>query len=158
MTDVTLQEITAATVRAIVALDVTEEQRDYVASNAVSIAEAHFNPGAWFRAAFLGETPIGFVMLFDPSGPAVTDRRGIALDEIGLWRLMIDFNHQRQGHGRSVLDLVRSHVRERSQFHRLISSYVPGSHGPETFYLNYGFTRTGRLRNEGREIEIAIVL
>ena len=157
VTGLTLREITADTVRAVVALDVTEEQRGTVASNAVSIAEAHFNPGAWFRAAYLGVTPIGFVMLFDPSRPAVVDRRGIAPDEIGLWRLMIDRNHQRHGHGRRVLDLVRAYIRDRRQFRRVISSYVPGPDGPEAFYLNYGFTKTGGLRNEGREIEISIV-
>jgi diamine N-acetyltransferase len=154
-TKLVLREITAATVRAVVALDVAEEQRGYVASNAVSIAEAYFNPGAWFRAACLGEMPIGFVMLFDPAKVAAEDRREIGLDEIGLWRLMIDRNHQRQGHGKRVLDLVRAHVRALGRS-RLVSSYVPGPHGPEAFYLNYGFTRTGGLRNKGREVEISI--
>ena len=156
MTDLTLREIAAETVRSILALEVTEEQRGYVASNAVSIAEAYFHPGAWFRAAYLGDTPIGFVMLFDPSQPDVVNRRGIVLGEIGLWRLMIDRNYQRQGHGRSVLDLVRAQIRQR-HFQRLVSSYIPGPHGPEMFYLNYGFAKTGLLRNEGREIEISII-
>jgi diamine N-acetyltransferase len=155
ITELALREITAATVRAVVALDVAEEQRGYVASNAVSIAEAYFNPGAWFMAACLAETPVGFVMLFDPAKVGIEDRRGTALDEIGLWRLMIDRNHQRRGHGKQVLDLVRAHARALGRS-RLLSSYVPGPHGPEAFYLNYGFTRTGRLRNNDREVEISI--
>src|SRR5260221_13750945 len=105
-TKLALREITAATVRAVVALDVAEEQRGYVASNAVSIAEAHFNPGAWFSAAYLAETPVGFVMLFDPAQVGIEDRRGIALDDIGLWRLMIDRNHQRRAHRPLVPALV----------------------------------------------------
>jgi diamine N-acetyltransferase len=156
-TKLVLREITAATVRAVIALDVVEEQRGYVASNAVSIAEAYFNPGAWFMAACLAETPVGSVMLFDPAKVGIEDRRETALDEIGLRRLMIDRNHQRRGHGKQVLDLVRAHARALGRS-RLLSSYVPGPHGPEDFYLRYGFAKTGRMRNQGREVEISIAL
>ena len=57
--EVTLREITAETVRAICNLDVAPEQRGYVAPNAVSIAQAHFQPRAWFRAVYAAETPVG---------------------------------------------------------------------------------------------------
>lgn len=52
MTVVSLHEITADTVRAVCALEVSPEQRGFVAPNAVSIAEAHFEPRAWFRAIY----------------------------------------------------------------------------------------------------------
>ena len=58
-----LREITFETVRSIIMLEVSADQRSYVASNAVSIAEAHFNPGAWFRGAFVENTPVGFVKI-----------------------------------------------------------------------------------------------
>jgi diamine N-acetyltransferase len=153
---ITLQEITAGTVRSVCALDVAPEQRGYVASNAISLAEANFNPGAWFRAICLNDAPVGFVMMRDPSIPGAK-AKGLAADEIGLWRLMIDRNHQRRGHGRRALDLVRD-LSWRRQFRRMVSSYVPGVDGPGAFYLNYGFTRTGNLRNDGREVEIALDL
>ena len=51
--DISLREITFATIRDILGLDVSEMQRGYVGSNAVSIAEAHYNPGAWFRVCML---------------------------------------------------------------------------------------------------------
>ena len=153
---ITLQEITAGTVRSVCALDVAVEQRGYVAPNAISLAEANFNPGAWFRAICLNDTPIGFVMLRDPSIPGAA-AKGLAPGEIGLWRLMIDRNHQHRGHGRRALDLVRD-LSSHRQFRRLVSSYVPGAHGPEAFYLNYGFTKTGKLRNGGQEVEIALAL
>ncbi len=60
---VSLRAITAETVRTICALEVRQEQRSYVADNALSIAQAHFVPGAWFRAVYAGETPVGFGML-----------------------------------------------------------------------------------------------
>ena len=47
---VELREITFETVRAICRLEVASSQAGFVAPNAVSIAEAHFAPTAWFRA------------------------------------------------------------------------------------------------------------
>ncbi|NER81295.1 MAG: hypothetical protein F6K42_17360 [Leptolyngbya sp. SIO1D8] len=62
---VSLREITADTVRTITDLDVAPEQAHFVASNAISLAEALFAPEAWYRAIYHGETPVGFVMLYD---------------------------------------------------------------------------------------------
>ena len=153
-----LREITFETVRDIIKLDVSAAQRTYVASNAVSIAEAHFSPGAWFRGIFVEDTPVGFVMLFDPTVPGAVARGPIAFDEVGLWRLMIDHRHQRKGYGKRVLDLVCEHVRLSGKANRLLSSYIAGPDGPESFYLNYGFRKTGGFRNNGSEIEIVLPL
>jgi len=46
---VTLREITKATLWPILKLDVAEDQKQFVAPNSVSIAEAHFSDSAWFR-------------------------------------------------------------------------------------------------------------
>jgi diamine N-acetyltransferase len=153
---VSLREITFTSVREVLALEVGERQRPYVASNAISIAEGHFNPGAWFRAIYSGETPVGFVALVDPGVPGAVSRGAIRPGEVLLWRLMIDQRHQRRGCARQALDLVRSHVRSQPGVVRLISSYVPGDDGPEAFYLRYGFQRTGGFRADGREVEIWI--
>jgi diamine N-acetyltransferase len=64
---VELREITQDSLRAVLDLAVAPEQRQYVASNARSIAEAHFEPRAWFRAVYADEDPVGFVMAYrDP--------------------------------------------------------------------------------------------
>ncbi len=62
---VSFREINAETVRTICRLDVSEEQMHFVAPNAHSIAQAYFEPKAWFRAIYADETPVGFVMLYD---------------------------------------------------------------------------------------------
>ena len=59
---VSLLEVTADTVRAICALQTTEEQKRFVAPNALSIAQAYFEATASFRAIYAGETPVGFLM------------------------------------------------------------------------------------------------
>ena len=62
---VTLRDITAATVRAICDLETKEAQKGFVAPNAVSIAQAHFEPAARFKAVYADETPVSFAMWGD---------------------------------------------------------------------------------------------
>ncbi len=144
--EVTLREITAETVRAICNLDVAPEQRGYVAPNAVSIAQAHFQPRAWFRAVYAAETPVGFVMLdIDPES-----------EEYFLWRFMIAADQQVRGYGRRALDLVVEHVRRLPGATTLVSSYVPGEHGPRDFYLRYGFIETGEVEGGEHQIELTL--
>jgi len=144
--EVTLREITAETVRAICALEVHPTQRDYVASNAVSIAQAHFAPQAWFRAVYADEVPVGFVMLsVDPDA-----------EEYYLWRLMIAGEHQGKGFGRQALDLTVEHVRTLPGARELVSSFVPGDAGPRGFYLGYGFEETGEVEHGEHVICLAL--
>jgi diamine N-acetyltransferase len=153
--DVSLRPVTFATVREIIALDAGEKRRDYVAPNAVSLAEAQFNPGAWFRAVYAGETPAGFILLSDPSVPGAVSRGPLSPGDMFLWRFMIDHRFQGRGYGRSALDLARRYIETRPDAKRWVSSFVPGPDGPEGFYLRYGFTKTGGFRAGGREVEIA---
>ena len=138
---VSLQEVTAQTVRAITELKVSAAQQGYVAPNAVSIAQAYFHPEAWFRAIFVGDEPVGFVMLEDPT--LLPDWLGLA--QVGLWRFMIDERRQGKGHGRAALRLVVEHARTRPAQSSLRTSCVPGPHSPIGFYERFGFRRTGEV-------------
>jgi diamine N-acetyltransferase len=132
--EVALREITRETVRAILRLDVAETQRGFVAPNAVSIAQAYFQrEEAWFRAIYAGETPVGFLMLYDdPEKP-----------EYFLWRFMIDARYQGMGFGRRALHLLIEHVKTRPGAKELGVSCVPGTGGPCPFYEKIGFVYTG---------------
>ena len=130
---ITLREITTDTVRSICYLDVSETQRRNVAPNAHSIAQAYFEPKAWFRAIYADETPVGFLMLYeDPEIP-----------EYFLWRYMIDARYQYLGFGRQALDLIIAHVRTLPGAKELKLSCHPGEDGPEEFYRKVGFSLTG---------------
>lgn len=149
---VSLREITADTVRAIIALSVADSQKGFVAPNATSLAQALFAPEAWYRAIYLGEEPVGFVMLEDQSLRAEPPQQ----PEIGVWRLMIDARFQGQGIGRQALQLVIAHARAKGLFKTLALSYVPGPGCPESFYLGLGFRHTGRM--DGKEVVMEIAL
>ena len=130
---VTLREITADTVRVICSLSVREEQRKFVAPNAVSIAQAYFSKHAWFRAIYADETPVGFLMLEDQSEKP----------EYYLWRFMIDARYQGMGFGCRALKLLIEHVRARPNATELLTSVHQAEGGPEGFYERMGFELTG---------------
>ncbi len=155
---VTLEVITFETVVAITELSVGRHQEAYVQSNAVSIAEAHFNPGAWFRAVYCDGMPVGFVMLFDINKPGAIASDPVEPTDMVLWRLMIDQRYQHRGLGRLTLDALKPHIAGMGPFRRLLSSFIAGPDGPEGFYLSYGFSKTGRYWDNGTEAEIALNL
>ena len=141
MIEVTLREVTRETVRAICRLQLGPGQDGFVAPNAVSIAEAHFQPKAWFRAIYAGEDPVGFVMLYEDPEKA----------EYYLWRLMIAGEHQRRGYGQQALGLIVDRLRSQPGARELLTSCVPGEGGPRPFYERLGFTATGEVE-DGEEV------
>lgn len=129
----------------------SESQQTHVADNAVSIAQAHFEPLAWFRGIYAGETPVGFIMLYvgpddEQEGnptiwfPGGHDRRRVS--ENGL-RAQSAGDHLRYGAGAGSEGIVR----------QLPS---PGPDGPEGFYRRLGLTPTGKWY--GEELEMALRL
>src|SRR5215472_628939 len=138
---ISLREITAETVRQITSLSVRPEQQRFVASNAVSLAQALFSPDAWYRAIYADDIPAGFVMLYDESLRTNPPEQ----PEISLWRFMVDTQFQGQGVGTAALDQVIAHVRNKGLFSSLLVSYVPAPGSPEPFYLRAGFKHTGKV-------------
>jgi diamine N-acetyltransferase len=154
--EITLREITKRTVRAICSLEVRSDQRQFVAPNATSIAEAYFEPKAWFRAVYAGEEPVGFVMLYeDPDGTGdfpIEYERPIYF----VWRFMIDGNHQGRGYGKRAMELVIEHVRQQPGARALFLSVVPGEGSAEGLYRSLGFERTGRFEDREAEMRLAL--
>lgn len=146
-TQVELREITKDTLRDFLRMDVAGDQKKMVAPNSVSIAQAYFEPRAWFRGIYAGDTAVGFVMLFDDP------EKG----EYFLWRLMIAAEKQGLGYGRQAVLALVDYVRSRPQANRLLVSHVqdiPGHPGP--FYEKLGFYYTGEI-DEG-ELVMALDL
>ncbi|MDX2230262.1 MAG: GNAT family N-acetyltransferase [Leptolyngbyaceae cyanobacterium bins.349] len=137
-TVITLREITKENLSDILNLRVAPHQQQFVATNAKSIAEAHFAPEvAWFRAVYAGDVPVGFLMLHDDG----------TRQEYFLWRFMIDQQHQQQGYGKRALELLFAHVKTRPGATALYTSCVPAAGGPGPFYEKMGFVYTGEEEN-----------
>ena len=123
-----------------------------MASNAKSIAQAHFHPEAWFRAIYEAERPAGFLMLHDEHLRDEPRERGYYF----LWRLMVDEDLQGRGIGRDAVALLLEHVRTRPFAEQLLTSCHPGPGSPEGFYRRLGFVPTGRVEDD--EVELALRL
>ena len=145
---VTLREITAETVRQICKLSDTlsDAQKKMVAPNAGSIAQAHFNKFAWFRAVYADEEPVGFIMLYDNPEES----------EYFLWRFMIAGPYQHKGFGKRAMDLLFEYVKTRPNAKQLGVDCGEGEASPEEFYKKLGFKRTGE--KDGDEILLSLEL
>lgn len=130
---VTLRPITEDNLRAVLRLKVAPEQEQFVAPNPVSLAQAHFEKYAWYRAIYADETPVGFMMLYDnPAKP-----------EYFLWRLMVDARYQGNGFAWRAVQLLIDYVRTRPGATELLVSHGQGEGSPAPFYARLGFQYTG---------------
>lgn len=136
--NVELREVAKDTVREVCLLRVRDGQMSYVASNALSIAQAYFEPSAVFRAVYLGEQPIGFVQW----------RRSEAEGAVFLWRFMIDQAHQAAGNGGTALALWLQEMKSIG-FQRVETSVILGPASPLAFYLRQGFEEVGQKSPRG---------
>jgi len=146
--DVSLREITADTVFGICLLSdtLTEPKKYFVAPNAISLAQAHFNKHAWFRAIYAGRAPVGFMMIVDdPDTP-----------EYFLWRLMIAQPFHGRGYGRQAIQRLVENVKTRPHATELGVSCGQGEGSPEGFYLKQGFVSTGKIDHGELVLKMAL--
>ena len=126
----------------ILQLDINPEQKNLVASNAVSIAQAHFNKDAWFRAIYADSKPIGFVMISDTSLKYKTNPKH--RPSYYLWRFMIDAKYQGKGYGKEAMKLIINHVKSRPKAKEFLLSHSKSDGNAGEFYKKYGFEYTGK--------------
>lgn len=133
--NIELKELDKSNYRDILNLKVAENQSVFVASNAISLAQALFHPEAWYRGIYNGDTPVGFVMLeLDMKKP-----------EYFLWRYMIDERYQSMGYGFKAMELVIKYVKSLPGSVEFYLSYVAGEGDPKGFYEKLGFVDTGEV-------------
>ena len=136
---VTLREVTRENLHDVLRLKVTPDQDQFVANNAISIAQAHFYPEiAWFRAIYADETPVGFMMLSDDASRS----------RYFLWRLMLDSRYQKFGFAAKAMVLLFDYVRTRPGAKEIFVSCVPGEGSPYGFYEKLGFAPTGEIEDD----------
>jgi diamine N-acetyltransferase len=153
--NVSLREITSANRTAVEALAVTAVQAEYVAGVAESLVEAAETPDAcpWYRAVYLDDDPVGFIMISD----GITVVHPDYLGPYYLWRLLIDQRYQGRGYGSAALGLVVEYVRTRPDARVLITSAGQGSASPIGFYLRQGFRATGQVHQGELVLELDLL-
>lgn len=138
---VELIKITRENVKECIRLEVAEEQKRFVAANAVSLAQAYVAlvnencvpmPFAIYHdGAMVGFIVFSFIMAKDP----------IARGKYYVWRLMIDKLFQKRGYGRQAmeraLELIRTFLCGDAE--EVTLSYEPDNHVARRLYASMGF-------------------
>jgi diamine N-acetyltransferase len=133
--NVTLQPITIDNFEAVMDMELPPEQARFLASNAYSIAQAHYYPDWQPRAIYCDGVPAGFA-LYDVSGNGEAGHYAI-------YRLMVDHARQHQGIGRRALELLLAEIRGHADARRITICYKPDNATARRFYASLGFLETG---------------
>ncbi len=145
-----LCKITEKNLWRVCGLNVREEQRNFVASNIESIAEAYAvtNDGghAFPRAVYDDDTLIGFVMIgFGTVGEE--NESDTIKNNYSLWRLMIDEKYQGKGYFRPIMDSVIEfiHTYPCGKAELVWLSYEKENEYAAGLYIKYGFCENGEM-------------
>lgn len=135
---ISLREITPANFAEIISLKVSESQKNFVASNMYSLAEAYVFRYHRPLAIYADETPVGFLMY------TYVEERA----QHWIFRLMIAEAHQRRGYGREAMRMLIEHMRATPGCRQIYISYEPENNGARTLYTSLGFCITGEYEGE----------
>lgn len=130
---VSLRPITVENWKRATKLEVSENQKSYVASNLHSIAESSFYETAYNFGIYENEEIVGFVLFFNPPREP----------ELGhIVRFMIDQNHQRKGLGKKGIKLVIELLSNKFSKKLITLTVIPENQIARAFYENVGFVNT----------------
>ncbi|MGT2771379.1 GNAT family N-acetyltransferase [Streptococcus marimammalium] len=99
----------------IISLEVSDDQKNFVATNLLSLAEAYIAKEERREVFTFGiydnDKPVGFLMFGYDNAYWETAPK-IAKKQYHLWRLMIDKNVQGKGYGKKALKLALQEIRQ----------------------------------------------
>lgn len=140
---VVLKDVTLNNYFSVINLAVRQSQENFVATNAVSLAEAYVyqNAGHFIKpfAIYDENVLIGFTLLAYDTNLAISPSNYL------LFRLMIDEKYQGKGYFKDAMDCILAYVKS---FPAGVAKYLWISYEMENSharlsYLKYGFNETG---------------
>ncbi|MDZ5713286.1 GNAT family N-acetyltransferase [Jeotgalibacillus haloalkalitolerans] len=127
-----------------ISLKVREDQQNFVASNAVSLAQLNFLPGFHAQGIYADDKMVGFTLY------------GIDEDDGEYWmyRMMIDEKHQGKGYGKAAIECVIEDIRQHKEDRHttLTLSYEPENTFAGALYQSMGFKEQEGLFIEGEQV------
>ena len=144
------EEITNKNIWKVCALEPFEEQKNFVAENIQSLAEAFAtrNEGhnALPLAVYHDDELIGFVMI-GKGTVGEEDESELIKENYCLWRLMIDKKYQGKGYGRQTLDAAVQLIRTFpfGEAPKVWLSYEPENTRARELYHLFGFRENGEM-------------
>jgi diamine N-acetyltransferase len=137
---VMLCPVTQENWRAVAHLEVPSDQKQFVAPNSYSLAEAAYEPGLTPVAISTDETLVGFAMYthepFQGEWPFTqTPYQG----ELGIVRLMVDKQYQHRGYGRQAILALIDRMRRLPGGQTILINVISANHGARRLYESVGF-------------------
>lgn len=139
-----IRPVTKENWEALINLKVRDDQKNFVASNLYSIAQAQFGDefeGHWDLFAYGiyddDDTPVGFLMYgFNFAHPS---------QQAYIQRLMVDEKFQGKGYGRFGMEKMLEIFRADERINVVSISYEPENDVARKLYASMGFVETGRI-------------
>ena len=144
------EEITNKNIWKVCALEPFENQKEFVAENIQSLAEAYAtrNEGnnALPLAVYNDNDLIGFIMI-GKGTVGNPDESDLIKENYCFWRFMIDKKYQGKGLGKQTMDAVMSLIRTFpfGEAQKVWLSYEPENTRARDIYLKYGFAETSEM-------------
>ncbi|MFJ5764407.1 GNAT family N-acetyltransferase [Lysinibacillus sp. NPDC093210] len=114
--------------------EIATEQKKYIESNAISVAQSKFEPTLKPYAIYLNEKVVGFLMY-----NAVQEE----LDGYWVYRIMVDKKFQGKGIGKAATKLMISEMAKLPNSKKVIVGYHPENLGAHNLYASLGFIDEG---------------
>jgi diamine N-acetyltransferase len=127
-----------------ISLRVRDDQTNFVASNAVSLAQLNFLENFHAKGIYHGEEMVGFALY----GMDEDD------NEYWIYRMMIDQKHQGKGYGKEAINLVIEDIKTiKEDRHKTITlSYEPTNEHAKRVYEKMGFKEVEGLVIGGEQV------
>ena len=138
---ITLRDIDRENFRAAVRLEVSDDQKSFVAPNVYSIAQSKVEPTYNVQAVYDGDEMVGFVMY------GWDEEEGCH----SLARLMVDKSRQGKGYGRAATEAVVERLRAEPGCRQVVLSVNPANANAQALYESLGFVKTGEV-SHGEEV------
>ncbi|MCT6926325.1 GNAT family N-acetyltransferase [Metasolibacillus sp.] len=119
----------------VIDLKVAEKQKNFVASNLFSLAQAKAYPECVCQAIYVEEVLVGFVMYCIDEDD----------QEYWIYRLMIDEKFQGKGYGKAAMEKLIVHIKKDVNHHVIYLSFEPKNHLAKRLYEKLGFKPDGRV-------------
>lgn len=137
---VSLRPVTQDNWRAVAHLNVAEDQREFVAPNAYSLAEAAYEQGLTPVAIYADETLIGFALYTrEPFQGEWEFTQTPYQGELGILRVMVDQQYQHQGYGRQAMQALIAQISALPGAEAIILNVMPTNVGALRLYESLGF-------------------
>ncbi len=127
-------------------LEVEEGQKNFVASNTYSLAQAAYEPDTYPMGIYLGDKMAGFIMWDFDSNICVWE----------MCRLMVDKKYQRQGVGEAAVRELLRLVTAKLGHIMFYTSAEAANEAAISLYEKIGFKKNGRIVYDEVMMEIQL--